>query len=109
MPDLQTMFKDALSQARAGVTAAEQGAEKVLGRIADAAGLTPIDVRRHARQLSEKLTAQRRELEKTLDGAVKKATGAFRLPTRDEVAELRERVDAITARLDAMERKEPRA
>ena len=67
MPALQTMFKDALSQARAGVTAAEQGAEKVLGRIADAAGLTPIDVRRHARELTEKLNAQRRELEAWLE------------------------------------------
>lgn len=110
MADLQTMFKDALSQARAGVTAAEQGAEKVLGRLADAAGFTPVDVRRHARELGEKLAAQRLELTRTIDGAVKKATGAFRLPTKDEVAELRQRVDAITARLDAMDRREgPRA
>jgi len=111
MPDLQTMFKDAWSQALAGVNAAEQEAEKVLGRIADAAGFSPEDVRRHAREFGERLAAQRREIEKTLDGAVKKAAGRFRLPTKDEVAELRQRVDAIAARLDAIDREKegPRA
>ncbi len=102
MPDLQTMFKEAWSHALAGVNAAEQEAEKVLGRIADAAGFTPEDVRRHAREFGERLQAQRREIEKGLDEAVKRAAGRFRLPTKDEVEQLRQRVDAITARLDAM-------
>ncbi len=39
MPDIQTLFKEAWSNALAGVNAAEQEAEKVLSRIADAAGL----------------------------------------------------------------------
>ena len=102
MADLQKMFKDAWSQALVGINAAEQEAEKVLGRIADAAGFTPEDVRRHARDFGERLTAQRREIERSLDEAVKKATNRIRFPSRDEVDGLRQRVDALAARLDAM-------
>ena len=67
MPELQEMFKEAWSHALAGVNAAEQEAEKVLARIADAAGFSPEDVRRHAREFGERLTVQRREIERTLD------------------------------------------
>jgi polyhydroxyalkanoate synthesis regulator phasin len=102
MPDLQAMFKDAWAQALAGVTAAEQEAEKVLGRIADVAGLTPEDVRRHAKEFGERLQTQRREVERAVDEAVKKATDRFRLPSREEVAALRRRVDELAAKLDAL-------
>ncbi|HEY7723871.1 MAG TPA: phasin family protein [Anaeromyxobacteraceae bacterium] len=102
MADLQRMFKDAWEQALVGLNAAEQEAEKVLGRIADAAGFTPEDVRRHARDFGERLSAQRREIERAIDDAVKKATNRVRIPSRDEVDGLRQRVDALTARLDAM-------
>jgi len=102
MADLPKMFRSALSQARAGVTAAEQEAEKVLGRIADVAGFTPADVKRHARELGEKLQNQRRELGKGIDEVVKKGMNRIQLPTRDEVADLRQRVDALAARVDAL-------
>jgi polyhydroxyalkanoate synthesis regulator phasin len=111
MADIQAMFKEAWSQALVGISAAEQEAEKVLGRIADAAGFTPEDVRRHAREFGEKLQGQRRDIEKAIDEAVRKATWRFRLPTRDEVETLRLRVDALAARLDALaaEREKPAA
>lgn len=102
MPDLQAMFKDAWSQALVGINAAEQEAERVLGRIADAAGFTPEDVRRHAREFGDRLTQQRREVEKGIDDAVKKATGRFLLPSRGEVDQLRERVDALAKQVDAL-------
>jgi polyhydroxyalkanoate synthesis regulator phasin len=100
---LQGKFKEAWSQALAGVNAAEHEAEKVLGRIADAAGFTPEDVRRHAREFAERLRTQRREIEKALDEAVRKAAAKVRLPSRGEVETLRQRVDALTARLEALE------
>jgi len=104
MADLQTIFKDAWSQALVGISTAEQEAEKVLGRIADAAGFTPEDVRRHAREFGQRLQAQRREVEKNIDEAVRKATNRFRFPTRDELEKLKQRVDDIGARLDALAR-----
>ena len=109
MADLQSIFKDAWSQALVGITTAEQEAEKVLGRIADAAGFTPEDVRRHARDFGQRLQSQRRDVERSIDEAVKKATSRFRFPTKDEVDGLRQRVDEISARLDALakERQKP--
>lgn len=104
MADLQQMFKDAWSQALAGASSAEQEAERVLGRIADAAGFTPEDVRRYAREFGERLSAQRREIERNVDEAVRRAANRFRLPTRDEVDGLKQRVDAISARLDELAR-----
>ena len=102
MPDLQEMFKDAWSHALAGVNAAEQEAEKVLTRLADAAGFSPDDVRRHARDFGERLTAQRRELERTIDDAVRRATNRFRLPSKEDVEALQKRLDAIAERVEAL-------
>lgn len=102
MSDLQGMFREAWSQALLGLSAAEQEAEKVLGRIADAAGFTPEDVRRHARDFGQRLEAQRRDMERSIDEAVRRATGRLRFPSREEVAGLRQRVDELAARLDAL-------
>jgi poly(hydroxyalkanoate) granule-associated protein len=102
MPDVRETFKEAWSQALVGLNAAEQEAERVIGKIADAAGFTPDDVRRHAREFAERLQLQRREIEKTIDEAVKRAANRFRLPTRDEVEGLRQRVDALAARLEEL-------
>ncbi len=104
MPDLQEMFKEAWSHALAGVNAAEQEAEKVLARIADAAGFSPEDVRRHAREFGERLTVQRREVERTLDEAVRRATSRFRVPSREDLAELEKRLEAISQRVEAIAR-----
>jgi polyhydroxyalkanoate synthesis regulator phasin len=102
MPDLQERFKEAWSQALAGVNAAEAEAEKVLGRLADAAGFSPEDVRRHAREFGERLVQQRREIERALDDAVKRAVAGFRLPSRDEVQALQRRVEEVSARLEVL-------
>ncbi len=102
MPDLQTKFKEAWSQALVGLNAAEAEAEKVLARLADAAGLTPDDVKHHAREFGERLTQQRREVERAIDDGVRRAAAQFRIPTRDEVEALRKRVDQIADRLEVI-------
>jgi polyhydroxyalkanoate synthesis regulator phasin len=111
MTDIQTMFKEAWSQALVGLNNAEQEAEKVLTKIADAAGFSSEDVRRHAREFGERLASQRKEIERGLDEAVKKATSRFKLPSRDEIEGLRQRVEAIAARVDALaaSKQEPKA
>jgi polyhydroxyalkanoate synthesis regulator phasin len=105
MPDIQEIFKEAWSSALAGVNAAEQEAEKVLTRIADAAGFSPDDVRRHAREFGERLSTQRRELERTIDDAVRRAASRFRLPTQEDLAALEKRLDAVQSRVDALSKK----
>jgi poly(hydroxyalkanoate) granule-associated protein len=102
MPDIQTLFKEAWANALAGVNAAEQEAEKVLARIADAAGLSPEDVRRQARELGERLTHQRREVERAVDEAVRRAANRFRIPSREDIEALEKRLDTIAQRVDAI-------
>ncbi len=102
MPELQELFKEAWSQALAGVNAAEQEAEKVFTKLADAAGFSAEDVRRHARDFGERLASQRRDSERGIDEAVKRAASRFRVPSREDLDELRRRVDAVAARVDAL-------
>jgi polyhydroxyalkanoate synthesis regulator phasin len=109
MPDVRETFKEAWSQALVGLNAAEQEAEKVITKIADAAGFTPEDVRRHAREFAERLQIQRKEIEKTIDEAVKRAASRFKLPSREELDSLRQRVDAIAARVEAISKADAEA
>jgi polyhydroxyalkanoate synthesis regulator phasin len=102
VPDIQEMFKEAWSSALAGVNAAEVEAEKVLGKLADVAGFSPEDVRRHARDFGERLTTQRRELEKTIDEAVRRAANRFRIPSQADIDALQKRVEAVAERIEAL-------
>jgi polyhydroxyalkanoate synthesis regulator phasin len=102
MPDIQTLFKEAWSNALAGVNAAEQEAEKVLARIADVAGFSPEDVRRQAREFGERLASQRREVERAVDDAVRRAANRFRIPSREDMEALQRRVDAVAQRVDEL-------
>jgi polyhydroxyalkanoate synthesis regulator phasin len=98
MADIQEMFKDAWSSALAGVNAAEAEAEKVLGRL----GFSPDDVKRHAREFGERLTTQRKDLERAIDDAVKRTANRFRIPTQADIVALQKRVDDVSARVDAL-------
>ncbi len=102
MADIQTLFKEAWSNALAGVNAAEQEAEKVLARIADAAGFSPEDVRRQAREFGERLANQRREVERAVDDAVRRAANRFRIPSREDLEALQRRLDTLAQRVDAL-------
>jgi polyhydroxyalkanoate synthesis regulator phasin len=101
------MFKEAWSSALAGVNAAEQEAEKVFGRLADVAGFSPDDVRRHAREFGERLVVQRREIEKAIDDAVRRTANRFRIPTQSDIDALTRRVDAVAERIDALSKERP--
>jgi polyhydroxyalkanoate synthesis regulator phasin len=102
MADLQAKFRDAWSQALVGINTAEAEAEKVLARLADAAGLTPEDVKHHAREFGERLTQQRREVERAIDDGVRRAAAQFKIPTRDEIESLKRRIDQVADRLEAV-------
>ena len=102
MADLQAKFREAWSQALLGLNAAEGEAEKVLTRLADAAGLTPEDVKHHAREFGERLTQQRREVERAIDDGVRRAAAQFKVPSRDEIAALRKRIDEIADRIELL-------
>lgn len=107
MPDIRETFKEAWSSALAGVNAAEAEAEKVLGKLADAAGLSPEDVKRHARELGDRLASQRKDLERAIDEAVRRTANRFRIPTQSDLDALAKRVDAVSARIDALDKEKP--
>lgn len=102
MANVQEMFKEAWSQALAGVNAAEQEAEKVFNRVADAAGFSPEDVRRHAREFGERLQTQRKELEKVIDDGVKKAAHRLQVPTKGDLDALEQKLTALAAKVDEL-------
>ncbi len=102
MADLPDLFKEAWSHAVAGYSAAEQEAERVLSKLADAAGLSPDDVKRHARELGERLALQRWELERAIDDAARRAANRFRIPTKEDIDLLEKRLDAISRRIDSL-------
>ena len=106
MADVREMFKEAWSQALAGVNAAEAEAEKVFNKLADAAGFSTDDVKRQAREFGERLAAQRKDLEKAIDDAVRNAANRFRIPTKEDIALLQKRRDAVTERVDALSKQE---
>ncbi len=102
MADIQEMFKEAWAQALMGFNAAEAEAEKVIARLADVAGFSPDEVRRHAREFGERLSTQRKEVEKAIDDAVRRAATRFRLPSREDIDGLKSRIDQIAERVDAL-------
>ena len=102
MADIQERFKEAWSHALAGINSAEQEAEKIFNRLADAAGFSPEDVKRHAREFGDRLQGQRKELEKAIDDGVKKAASRLRVPTKGDIESIEKRLDAISARIDAL-------
>jgi len=102
MANIQEVFKEAWSHALAGVNAAEQEAEKVLGKMADAAGFSPEDVRRHARDFGVRLQAQRKELEKAIDDGVKKAATRLQVPTKGDLDAIEKRLAELTAKVDEL-------
>jgi poly(hydroxyalkanoate) granule-associated protein len=108
MPDIQEMFKEAWSQALAGVNAAEQEAEKVFTKLADAAGFSADDVKRHAREFGERLATQRKELEKAIDDGVRRAANRFRIPTKEDIDALQKRLDLVTERIDQLSKEKER-
>ncbi len=109
MANIQEMFKEAWSHALAGVNAAEQEAEKVFNRVADVAGFSPEDVRRHAREFGERLQAQRKELEKAIDDGVKRAAARLQVPTKGDLDAIEQRLTALSTKVDelAKEKEKP--
>jgi polyhydroxyalkanoate synthesis regulator phasin len=97
-------FQQVWSQALVTVTAAEEEVAKVLGRLQGVVGWSPDEVKRQMKQLTERLAAQRKELERRAEESVKASVAKLRVPRRDEVAQLNARLDALVRRVEALSR-----
>jgi len=103
--------REAWSQALVTVGAAEEEVQKLLARLTGWVEEGPEEARRVAAELTERLRKERGELETTFDAAVRRALGPFRLPTRDQIAEIDARLDRLEERVSALaaRREMPRA
>lgn len=93
-------FERVWTQALMTVSTAEDEAAKVLQRVAEVAGWSQDEVKRHAREVTERLTTQRRELERNFDENVRKTLARLKVPRRDEILELEARIERLTERLN---------
>jgi polyhydroxyalkanoate synthesis regulator phasin len=99
-------FERIWAQALLAVSTAEDEATRAVQKVAGVAGWGQDEVRRQAKILTERLTQQRKTLEKELDEAVRRSLTRVRLPRREEIHQLHGRLDRIAERLSALERTE---
>jgi polyhydroxyalkanoate synthesis regulator phasin len=105
--DERRMVSDLLGEfwSQAVLTAglAEDEARRLVERLARIVMLQPDDVQRYRAELTRRLSTQREQLERGIDGAVQQALSRLRLPGKSEFASLRQRVADLSSRLDRLE------
>jgi polyhydroxyalkanoate synthesis regulator phasin len=100
---LAESFERLWSQALLAVSTAEEEAGRVVQRVTGAAGWSQDEVRRHARELTERLVTQRRDLERNVEEGVRRALGRMTLPRREELQDVSARLERIAQRIEALE------
>lgn len=98
------IFHQVWSQALVAVNGAEEEALKLLSRAQEAAGWSPEEVRRQVREFTERLDSQRKELEGRVDATVKQSLGRLPVPRREEIAQLKARVEELARRVESLGR-----
>jgi len=98
------VFEKVWSQALVAVSTAEEEASKVGARMAEAAGWSQDELKRQVRELTDRLASQRRALETNVEEGVKGALAKLRVPRRDEVASIASRLDAVSRRIESLEK-----
>lgn len=99
---LRDFVRDAWSQALVTVGTSEDEVQKILGKLGGWVDVGPEDALRLAQDLSDRLKRERGELERSIETAVQRALSPFRLPTRDQVAELDARIDRLSERVERL-------
>jgi polyhydroxyalkanoate synthesis regulator phasin len=94
--------REAWSQALVAVNAAEEEVQKIVSRVSGWVEMKPEEARRLGVELSDKLRAERNQVEAGLESAVHRALTPFRLPSRDDLAGLHARVSILEARIDRL-------
>ncbi len=94
--------REAWSQALVAMSDASEEVQKILGKVTGWVEVGPDEARRLATELADKLKHERDELEATVETAVRRALSPFRLPSRDEVAALEQRLSQLDQRLERL-------
>jgi polyhydroxyalkanoate synthesis regulator phasin len=99
-------FERLWGQALTAVSTAEDEALKVVQRMSEAAGgWSPEEMKQRARELTERLVSQRRELERTVDDAVRGTLVRLKVPKREQIQEVQARLETLATRIDRLSAK----
>lgn len=86
------LFQQVWGQALVAVNGAEEEAMKVISRV----GWSQV------KEFTERLAGQRREIEGRVDITVRQSLSRLRVPRREEIAQLKGRVEALAARVEKL-------
>ena len=95
-------FERLWSQALLAVSTAEEEANRTVQRVAAAAGWSQDEVKRHAREFTERLVGQRKDLEHNVEEGVRQALARLKLPRREELQEFGARLERLAERIEAL-------
>lgn len=95
-------FERLWGQALLAVSTAEEEALKVVQRMAETTGWSPEEMKTRARELTERLTSQRRDLERSVDEAVKRSLLHLRVPRREQVQDVQTRLERLAQRIEKL-------
>ncbi|QQR47307.1 phasin family protein [Myxococcus xanthus] len=96
-------FERLWSQALLAVNTAEEEASRAVQRVAAVAGWSQDEVKRQAREFSERLAGHRKDLEHNVEERVRQALTKMKLPRREELAAFGTRLDKLAERIQALE------
>ena len=95
---LQTVW----SQALLAVNSAETEASTLVTKLHNTATLSQEEVRKQVRELADRLTHQRRDIERRVEEGVRLTLQRVRVPRREEIAGLNARLDNLNRRIDGL-------
>jgi polyhydroxyalkanoate synthesis regulator phasin len=99
---LGDFFREAWSLALLKVGTAEDEANRILQRAAEVAGWGEDEAKRLAKEFGERLAAQRKEFEGSVEEGVDRAVSRLKVARRDEVEAMTKRLDRVEARIEAL-------
>ncbi len=88
------------SQALLAVNSAETEASNLVSKLQSSAQLSQDEVRKQVRELADRLTHQRRDIERRVEEGVRLTLQRVRVPRREEIAGLNARLDTLNRRID---------
>jgi len=95
-------FERVWSQALLAMSTAEEEMNRNLQRVASAAGWSQEEVKRQAREFTERLAGHRKELERSVEDAARGALARLKVPRREELQDFEARLGRLAERIDAL-------
>ena len=95
-------FERVWSQALLAMSTAEEEMHRNLQRVAAAAGWSQEEVKRQAREFTERLAGHRKELERGVEEAARGAVARLKVPRREELQDFEARLAKLAERIEAL-------